>query len=273
MLGVFARIRAIPPYHRRRMGPVHWDEATSEDLGDLAGSVELVLARRRTRPGQGCVVTEELAYVAAGEGRASQAAATYGLRAGDCLVRRPGAAPHTLVAGDAGLEVLAFGERRPAAQEGAPAQEGAGHLVALGDVAPQERRRGRTSLVLRDLGRAGGSARTGLKHVAIAPGAESMPPHAHSAEEELFVVLEGDGTLLLGDDEHAVRPGSVVARPAGSRVAHAWRAGERGLVFLAHGQRDPRDVCWYPRSHKLYVRGVGVMFRVDEPLGYWDGEE
>jgi hypothetical protein len=42
--------------------------------------------------------------------------------------------------------------------------------------------------------------------------------------------------------------------------------------MLAYGERDPRDVCWYPRSQKLYVRGVRAMFRV-ERLDYWDGEE
>ncbi len=60
----------------------------------------------------------------------------------------------------------------------------------------------------------------------------NMPPHCHSAEEEIFVVLEGDGQLLLWEDdgvaEHAVGPGSVVARPPGTGVAHAFRGGETG---------------------------------------------
>jgi uncharacterized cupin superfamily protein len=146
------------------------------------------------------------------------------------------------------------------------------NVIACEDALPQETRRGATSLVRRDLGRAAGSVRTGLAHIAIAPGAESSPPHCHTAEEELFVVLEGTGTLLLGDDEHPVGRGGVVARPAGSRVAHSWVAGADGLVLLAYGQRDPRDVIWYPRSHKLSVKGLGVMFRV-ETVSYWDGEE
>ena len=73
----------------------------------------------------------------------------------------------------------------------------------------------------------------------------SSPPHCHSAEEELFVVLDGDGTLLLGDDEHPVRTGSIVARPPGSGVAHAFRAGDSGLTLLAFGTRDPNDIVFY----------------------------
>jgi len=86
------------------------------------------------------------------------------------------------------------------------------------------------------------------------------------------VILEGEGTLLLGDAEHAVRAGHVVARPAGTGVAHAFRAGPRGLVQLAYGQRVPDDACFYPRSGTIAFRGLGVVGRI-EPLDLWDGED
>ena len=84
-------------------------------------------------------------------------------------------------------------------------------------------------------------------------------------------MLDGDGTLLLGDDEHPVRPGSVVGRPPGTGVAHAFRAGERELTLLAFGTREPNDIAYYPRSRKVALRGLGVRFRV-EPLDYFDCE-
>ena len=96
-------------------------------------------------------------------------------------------------------------------------------------------------------------------------------PHCHSAEEELFVVLEGEGVVELGAEEQPVGPGTVVARPGGTGVAHAFRAGAGGLVFLAYGMREPSDVCYYPRSNKLFFRGVGIIARL-ERLDYWDGE-
>ena len=107
--------------------------------------------------------------------------------------------------------------------------------------------------------------------MTLAPGRTGYPPHCHSAEEEVFVVLEGEGALLLGDEEHAVRAGSVVGRPPGTRVAHSFRAGPAGLAYLAYGTREPNDIVYYPRSGKVSLRGVGVMGRI-EPLGYWDGE-
>jgi uncharacterized cupin superfamily protein len=108
--------------------------------------------------------------------------------------------------------------------------------------------------------------------VEVAPGKEATAQHCHSVEEEIFVVLGGDGVLLLGDEELPVRAGSVVARPAGTGVAHLFRAGEGGLTYLAYGTRDSADVCYYPRSNKIAFRGIGIIARL-ERLDYWDGED
>lgn len=250
---------------------------------------------------------EEISFIAGGSGWSWIDGSTYEVSAGDCIVHLVDEGPHTLVAGSDGLEVLAFGERasrgahtwlpragvlrvqdtwvqtpgglHPWEREAAVGGVALGspdprpeRIVALGDVDALPRRHGATDVVLRDLGRAAGSVRTGLNHVTIAPGRESMPPHVHAAEEELFVVLAGDGVCLLGDEPFPVRRGSVVARPAGSGVAHSFVAGDRGLEVLAYGQRVPHDVCWYPRSQKLAFRAFGVRFRVSDAVGYWDGE-
>jgi uncharacterized cupin superfamily protein len=284
-----------------------------QDLGELAGSIEVGATRWSPEPGSQTTPVhveggeEEIAYLVSGAGWSWQDGKAYEVRAGDAIVHPIDGPPHTLVAGDDGLEAIVFGERAIAGTTWLPRSgtlrvqdtwvrtPGGAHPwelearhghVPLSDKRPRpscvvnvdeaevvERRRGRTDLVFRDLGRSAGSARTGLRHVTVSPGAESMPPHCHSAEEELFVVLDGGGTLHLGDACFDVGPGHVVSRPAGTRVAHSWVAGDAGLAFLAYGQRDPRDVAWYPRSRKVFVRGIGVTFRVDEPLDYWDGEE
>jgi uncharacterized cupin superfamily protein len=56
-------------------------------------------------------------------------------------------------------------------------------------------------------------------------------------------------------------------------VAHAFRGGDAGMTLLAYGTRDPNDMCFYPRSRKLYIRGLGLITRVGEQLDYLDGEE
>ena len=91
-------------------------------------------------------------------------------------------------------------------------------------------------------------------------------------QEEIFVILEGEGVLLVGDEETPVRPGHAISRPPATGVAHTLRADARGLTYLAYGTREPNDICWYPHSRKISWRGVGVIARV-EPLDYWDGED
>ena len=111
----------------------------------------------------------------------------------------------------------------------------------------------------------------------VLPGKLNAPPHCHSAEEEIFVVLDGEGHVLLwereGVTEHPVRAGSVVARPPGTGVAHAFRAGEPGLTRLMYGTRDPNDVRFYPRSGKVSFAGIGVIARLGEQLDVWEGED
>jgi uncharacterized cupin superfamily protein len=116
-----------------------------------------------------------------------------------------------------------------------------------------------------------GSQATGLKHATVRPGMLSSLPHCHSSEEEIFVVLEGSGTLLLGDEEHPMGPGSVVARPPGTGAAHAFRAGDDGLAMLCYGTREPGDIRYYPRSRTLAIPGLRASFTVEQ-VDLWDRE-
>jgi len=142
----------------------------------------------------------------------------------------------------------------------------------LADVPAETLTRVRVQRTRRNLGRAAGSLRTGLQHVEVAPGSESTAKHCHSVEEELFVILEGEGVLVLDQEETKIVAGTVIARPAGTGVAHVLRAGERELRYLAYGTRDPADLCYYPRSGKIAFRGVGLIARLEQ-LDYWDGED
>lgn len=279
-------------------------------LGAAAGARDVGLSRyvvpagRRPMPLHVHVDEEEIVFVLAGFGCSWQDGALHEIRAGDVVVHRPSKEAHTLVAGDGGpLDVLMFAsgsptrltqlpragvawlggrwlppdaphpfDAEPPAPELPPLAPRPATIVALDDVEPVALARGAVRRTRRDLGRAAGSVRSGLAHLKIEPGARSAPLHCHSVEEELFVVLDGDGTLLLGDEEHPVRRGSVVARPPATGVAHAFEAGAGGLTLLAYGTRDPADMCWYPDSSKVAFRGLRVLARV-ERLDYWDGEE
>ena len=68
-----------------------------------------------------------------------------------------------------------------------------------------------------------------------------------------------------------IRAGHVISRPASSGIAHGIRAGAPGLTYLAYGTRNANDVCYYPRSNKIYFRGLGLIARLED-LDYDDGE-
>jgi len=240
---------------------VHWDDVEGGDLGTAAGARFAGVTRAWIEPGgeHRHGGGEQLVYALGGDGRSGQDE----IRAGDALLQTD-----TVVAGAGGLDLLAFG-LRTGQREAAPPRPPA--IATVAEIEGMRTQPGRTDVVRRNVGGALGALTTGMRHIAIAPGAESYPPHCHSAEEELFVMLEGDGVLRLGDDEHAVRAGHVVARPAGTGVAHSFVAGDDGLAMLAWGTNDPRDLCWYPRSRKVLITGLNLVFR-PEPLDFWDGE-
>jgi uncharacterized cupin superfamily protein len=280
-------------------------------LGAAAGTERTGLSRYRLRAGERAMPVhvhadeEELFYVLDGEGLSWQDGHTHAVRAGDCILHRAGGEAHTIVGAGDGLDVLAFGSGSAtgltwlpragawwngphwlphdgpnpfAAEEAAgplelpePEAERPGTIVSLADAPVEGWGRGDVDTLRRDLGEVLGSRSSGLNHVVVAAGALSAPPHCHAAEEELFVVLDGAGTLLLDDDEHPVRPGSVVARPPGSGVAHSFRAGDDGMTLLAYGTREPNDIAFYPRSGKVALRGIKARFFVQR-VEYWEGE-
>jgi uncharacterized cupin superfamily protein len=125
----------------------------------------------------------------------------------------------------------------------------------------------------RQLGRAAGAQISALNWVQVAPGKLAHPEQCHTLEEKLFVILSGFGAMLLGDEEIPVGPGHVISRPAGTGVAHSLRAGaEAPLTFLAYGSLEPGDLCYFPRSGKVALRGLGVVARL-EAVDYWEGED
>ncbi len=241
----------------------------------------------------------------------------FAIGAGDCLTHLACEFAHTVCAGDDGLVVLAFGQRHYPANtllpragvswlgptwvlEGAPEDHPWAREAAVGpptwevlsdrpprianvDAVPARERGtpgGTVASAVRGLGKATGSERVGLSHYVVQPGMLMNPPHVHSAEEEIFVVLAGSGIVLLypspRDDgeieEFPVEAGCTIARPAGSQRAHAIRAGADGMTLLAFGTSDPNDICYYPRSGKISFRGVGVIGRIEQ-VDYWDAED
>lgn len=279
-------------------------------LADAAGSVRVGAHRVTLAPGQ--MITpphlhtaeEEIFHVIAGSATLWQDGKTCVVAVSDTIVHNAGGAAHTLIAGDDGLEVLIFGTRLtpelaflPRTQvmwfpkasvtageahpwtaeaalgipDGEPAERPA-NVVALADV------EGDYGGMWKRVAAAGGAKRSGLNWAHLPPHEEGAEPHCHTADEEVFVVIDGEGIFELWGrpdpaktpatepaESHLVRRGHVISRPASTGIAHCLRAGEKAMTYLAYGTREANDVCYYPRSNTLFFRGLGLATQV-EPL-------
>ncbi len=86
----------------------------------------------------------------------------------------------------------------------------------------------------RRLAPAAGLTSMGASHVVLKPGAWSSQRHWHAGQDELVVMLAGEAVLVEDEGETVIRPGDVLAWPAGARNGHHLqnRTGE-DCVFVA----------------------------------------
>jgi uncharacterized cupin superfamily protein len=135
------------------------------------------------------------------------------------------------------------------------------------------------------------STKVGAKKLAyniteVAPGKRAFPFHNHHTNEELFLILEGSGTLRLGSETHAVKKGDVIAcPPGGPETAHQLiNTGEGPLRYFALSTTLDTDVFQYPDSGKFGVVSGRVpgsrpldapfagFYMEDTRIDYWEGE-
>lgn len=109
----------------------------------------------------------------------------------------------------------------------------------------------------------------------LAPGKQSVPFHYHLLEEEHILMLEGEVTLRLAAERLQFRAGQFVSFPAGAERAHCLlNESNTTARYLLIGDKNPNEICMYPDSGKVQVRGFGrSMYRHGPKLDYWDGEE
>jgi uncharacterized cupin superfamily protein len=101
----------------------------------------------------------------------------------------------------------------------------------------------------RPLGDVFGLTNIGVNLTRLRPGGVTALHHAHSRQDELVYVLEGEPTLVTDAGETPLRPGMCAGFKAGSGVAHHLvNRGDADVVLLEVGDRTPGDTGVYPRD-------------------------
>jgi mannose-6-phosphate isomerase-like protein (cupin superfamily) len=78
-----------------------------------------------------------------------------------------------------------------------------------------------------------GLEKSGLSHFKIAPGFKMPFGHAHSEQEEIYVVVSGNARVKLGDEEIELEEWDAVRIAPG--VRHSFAGGPDGAEILAFG--------------------------------------
>jgi quercetin dioxygenase-like cupin family protein len=102
-----------------------------------------------------------------------------------------------------------------------------------------------------------------LAESTLAPGFAGPPPHRHRRLHDMFYVLEGTLTLLLGEETVEAGPGSFACVPPG--VVHTFRNDSDGAVRLlnfntpAGFEHYMRDLAEAARSAPLTPDVIGSV--------------
>jgi uncharacterized cupin superfamily protein len=145
------------------------------------------------------------------------------------------------------------------------------HLVRTRSLDPAQRMHvrhpfnPRSQIFMTRLSDPAGMTRIGVSLARVPPGKESFIPHAHTLNEEWVYVLEGRGSVLLGDQEHEIGPGDFLGFPIDGTIHHLTNTGDVDLVFLQGGERREGDAGRFPTLGKLGIMlGDGTMRLVSE---------
>jgi uncharacterized cupin superfamily protein len=131
------------------------------------------------------------------------------------------------------------------------------------------------------LARGTAAQKLGASYDVLEPGKRGCPYHFHHAQEEMFVILEGEGTLRVAGQTIPVKTGDVIFIPPGPEYPHQIiNTSDARLRYLSVSTRETPEVCEYPDSDKYLAYAVHkgetafeVTARRGGSLDYWDGEE
>jgi uncharacterized cupin superfamily protein len=130
------------------------------------------------------------------------------------------------------------------------------------------------------LARGTAAKKLGASIDVLAPGKRGCPYHLHHAQEEMFIILEGQGTLRVAGELLPLRAGDVIFIPPGPEYPHQiLNTSDLPLKYLSVSTQEQPEICEYPDSGKFLaesVRAGAVDFDViqhkRESLDYWQGE-
>ena len=116
--------------------------------------------------------------------------------------------------------------------------------------------------------------RLGCVYTEVAPGETSCPYHVHHGEDEMFVILGGEGEYRFGGKLYQVKAGDVMGAPMGGHeYAHQlFNTGTETLRYLVVSSKADLDILEFPDSGKFLVSGRAVPETARQRF-FWKGRK
>jgi len=125
----------------------------------------------------------------------------------------------------------------------------------------------------------------GFNVTVIPPGKKAFPYHAHRGNEEMFFILEGEGSARIDGAVHRIRKGDFISLPPGRDSAHQIINDSKApLRYLAVSTMLVPELVEYPDSGKIMASAgtlgsrsatpetIRHITRAKDAVDYWEGE-
>ena len=127
-----------------------------------------------------------------------------------------------------------------------------------------------------------GAQNLAYRMTVLEPGGKVCPFHSHRVIEEMFLVLEGSGTLRYGSEEYPIKTQDIIAcPPGGPDSAHQIiNTSNSELKYLSLSTNESVDICQYPDSNKMLAfsgkppkSDFMHISRIEDAVDYYEGED
>jgi len=111
----------------------------------------------------------------------------------------------------------------------------------------------------------------------IPPGKTSCPYHYHTANEDVFYIISGQGTLRTPDGDKTIATGDAIVMPANEKGAHKLiNNSDAPLVYLEVKTATTPEICVQPDSNKAVLIAPPNLFaktyKLDNVVDYLKDE-
>ncbi len=111
-------------------------------------------------------------------------------------------------------------------------------------------------------------------------GKRGVPYHFHHSQEEMFIIINGFGTLRIADNMIPIKEGDVICIPPGDKYPHQIINTSDGLLrYISISTMESPEICEYPDSNKYLAKstisGVNKFSAINflsENVDYWENE-